>query len=104
MTYLITGATGDVGARVVQRLIQQGIRPRILVRSAAKAQALFGQAAEIAEGDLTTPATIQSAMKDVHTLFLVNVGPEILPAGRGRSDHRQRKRRGAHRQAVVPRC
>jgi uncharacterized protein YbjT (DUF2867 family) len=77
MTYLITGATGDVGARVVQRLIQQGIRPRILVRSAAKAQALFGQAAEIAEGDLTTPATIQSAMKDVHTLFLVNVGPEI---------------------------
>jgi uncharacterized protein YbjT (DUF2867 family) len=77
MTYLITGATGDVGARVVRQLMARNIRPRILVRSAEKAHALFGQAAEIRVGDLANPATTRSAMNGVHTLFLVNVGPEI---------------------------
>jgi uncharacterized protein YbjT (DUF2867 family) len=77
MTYLITGATGDVGARVVWQLIARNIRPRILVRSAEKAHSVFGQAAEIRVGDLANPETTRSAMKGVHTLFLVNVGPEI---------------------------
>lgn len=77
MTILITGATGDVGARVVRKLIEREIRPRIFVRSEEKAQALFGQGAEIRVGDLAEPATIRSAMKGAHTLFLVNVGPEI---------------------------
>ena len=77
MTYLITGATGDVGARVVRRLISQNIRPRIFVRSSDKAQALFGYAAEICVGDFADPASTRSAMEGVHTLFLVNVGPEI---------------------------
>lgn len=77
MTYLITGATGDVGARVVRQLVARNIRPGILVRNAEKAHALFGQAAEVHMGDLANPATTRSAMKGVHTLFLVNVGPEI---------------------------
>lgn len=77
MTILITGATGDVGARVVRKLIEREIRPRIFVRNEEKAQALFGQGAEIRVGDLAEPATIRSAMKGAHTLFLVNVGPEI---------------------------
>ena len=77
MTYLITGATGDIGARVVQQLTARNIRPTILVRNPEKAHALFGQAAEIRVGDLADPATTRSAMKGVHTLFLVNVGPEI---------------------------
>jgi uncharacterized protein YbjT (DUF2867 family) len=77
MTYLITGATGDVGARVVRQLMEQNIRPRILVRSAEKAHALFAQKAEIHVGDLAAPDTIRPAMRGVDTLFLVNVGPEI---------------------------
>jgi uncharacterized protein YbjT (DUF2867 family) len=77
MTILITGATGDVGSRVTEQLIARGIRPRILVRSAEKAQALFGQGAEIRVGNLGEPATIRAAMKGIQTLFLVNVGPEI---------------------------
>ncbi len=77
MTILITGATGDVGSRVARQLIAQGIRPRILVRSAEKAQAVFGQSAEICVGDFGEPASIRAAMRGVHTLFLVNVGPEI---------------------------
>ena len=77
MTILITGATGDVGARVVRKLIEEEIRPRIFVRSEEKAHALFGQGAEIRVGDLAEPATIRSAMKGAHTLFLVSIGPEI---------------------------
>jgi uncharacterized protein YbjT (DUF2867 family) len=77
MTILITGATGDIGSRVAEQLIAQGIHPRILVRNAEKAKARFGQRAHICNGDLAEPATIRSAMKGVHTLFLVNVGPEI---------------------------
>jgi uncharacterized protein YbjT (DUF2867 family) len=77
MTYLITGATGDVGSRVVRQLIQQNIHPRILVRSAEKARALFGQAAVIHVGDLARPETVRPAMRGTDTLFLVNVGPEI---------------------------
>ena len=42
MTYLITGATGDVGARVVQHLLERGVRPRILARNEAKARAVVG--------------------------------------------------------------
>jgi len=77
MTCLITGATGDVGSRVVRKLIERDIRPRILVRSAEKARALLGSEAEIFVGDLGAPATVRPAMKGVETLFLVNVGPEI---------------------------
>jgi uncharacterized protein YbjT (DUF2867 family) len=77
MTYLITGATGDVGSRVVRKLIERNIRPRVLVRSADKAHALFGQEVEACVGDLAAPATTRPAMKGVETVFLLNVGPEI---------------------------
>ena len=77
MIYLITGATGDVGSRVVRQLMRRNIRPRILARSAEKAHALFGEAAEVCAGDLANSASTRAAIKGVHTLFLVNVGPEI---------------------------
>lgn len=77
MTYLITGATGDIGSRVVHQLIEQNIRPRILVRNAEKARSMFGQDAEFFIGDLANPATLRPSMQSMHTVFLVNVGPEI---------------------------
>jgi uncharacterized protein YbjT (DUF2867 family) len=77
MTYLITGATGDVGARVVRQLLEKNIRPRVLVRRPEKAQALFGDKAEIYAGDLADPITTRQAVHRIDTLFLVNVGPEI---------------------------
>jgi uncharacterized protein YbjT (DUF2867 family) len=77
MTYLITGATGDVGSRVVQQLIQRDIRPRILTRSEEKARELFGNNAEIYTGDLAIPETIRPALRGTDAVFLVTVGPEI---------------------------
>lgn len=77
MIYLITGATGDVGARVVRRLLEQKVRPRILVRSAEKARALFSDNVEIHVGDLSDPIATRKAVHGADILFLVNVGPEI---------------------------
>ena len=77
MNYLITGATGDVGARVVRQLLTRNIRPRILVRSAEKARALFSDSVEIHVGDLADPIATRQAAHGTDILFLVNVGPEI---------------------------
>src|ERR1700722_3252440 len=77
MTYLITGATGDVGARVVNHLLQRGNRPRVFVRNAEKAQALFGDQVEIFVGDLAQPASLRPALTGIDALFLVNSGPQI---------------------------
>lgn len=77
MTCLVTGATGDVGSRVVRQLMERNIRPRVLVRNAEKAQAIFENGAEICVGDLAVPASVRPAIKGVETIFLVNVGPEI---------------------------
>ena len=77
MTYLITGATGDVGSRVVQHLLQLGIRPRVLTRSKEKARSLFGDRVEIVRADLAEPDSMRAAIQGVKIIFLVNVGPEI---------------------------
>jgi uncharacterized protein YbjT (DUF2867 family) len=77
MTYLITGATGDVGSKVVKNLLRLGHRPRVFVRDAEKAQSLFGGRVDVFVGDLAHPAELQPALEGVQSLFLVNVGPQI---------------------------
>jgi uncharacterized protein YbjT (DUF2867 family) len=77
MKHLITGATGDIGSRVVEHLLQRNIRPSILVRNQAKARSLFGERVDIFVGDLAEPASIRDAFKGAETIYLVNVGPEI---------------------------
>jgi (4-alkanoyl-5-oxo-2,5-dihydrofuran-3-yl)methyl phosphate reductase len=77
MTYLITGATGDVGSRVVKGLLQRKIRPRVLVRNEAKARSLFGELVDVYVGDLAEPASMRDALRGAETIYLVNIGPEI---------------------------
>jgi len=77
MRYLITGATGDVGSRVVKLLLERGERPRIFVRDAGKAREMLGDGIDVFTGDLSSSATLRPALTDVDTLFLVNTGPEI---------------------------
>src|ERR1700721_748791 len=77
MSYLITGATGDVGSRVVKGLLQRKIRPRVLARNEAKARSLFGEQVDVYVGDLAEPASMRDALRGAETIYLVNVGPEI---------------------------
>jgi uncharacterized protein YbjT (DUF2867 family) len=77
MTYLITGATGDVGSKVVELLVQRGDQPRVFVRNAQKAKSLFGDRVHIFVGDLADPESLSTALKGVDEFFLVNTGPGI---------------------------
>src|SRR5208282_4830180 len=77
MTYLITGATGDVGSKVVENLLRLGHRPRVFVRDAEKAQARFGSRVDVFVGDLADPVELKPALEGVDELFLVNIGPQI---------------------------
>lgn len=77
MTYLITGATGDVGSRVVELLLKRGERPRVFCRDASKAQLRFGDRVDVFLGDMGDPASLSGAMQGSDKLFLLNSGPEI---------------------------
>lgn len=77
MRFLVTGATGDIGARVVKRLLEHGERPRIFVRDAEKARAQFGDSVEVFLGDLADASSLRAALESVEALFLVNTGPQI---------------------------
>jgi uncharacterized protein YbjT (DUF2867 family) len=77
MIFLITGATGDVGSKVVRRLLEQGERPRVFVRDAAKAAALCGDRVDVCTGDLADGEALRAAFKGADAVFLVNSGPRI---------------------------
>src|SRR5215472_15957988 len=77
MKYLITGAIGNVGSKVVELLIGSGIKPRIFVRNGHKAMLQFGDRVEVFEGDLADSEALKAALDDVDEFFLLNSGPQI---------------------------
>ncbi|MGJ4908376.1 SDR family oxidoreductase [Bradyrhizobium sp. HKCCYLS2033] len=70
MTILVTGATGNVGRRVVEQLVKRGADVRALVRDPAKAN--FPAGVQIAQGDLLDIDSLSGAFSGVSTLFLLN--------------------------------
>lgn len=77
MKYLVTGATGDVGARVVDLLVRRGERPRVFVRDVRKARSRFGDRVDIFVGDLASRESLAAALEGIDEFFLVNSGPQI---------------------------
>ena len=68
---LVTTA-GKVGSEAVRLLRERDVPVRVLVRDPAKVTALADAAAEVAEGDLDVPASIDDAMAGVSTVVLVS--------------------------------
>ncbi|NRQ31371.1 NAD(P)H-binding protein [Nonomuraea sp. NN258] len=66
---LVTGATGNVGRHVVTELAEAGIEVRALVRDPSKAR--LPEGVEVVRGDLTRPETLEAALDDVESVFLV---------------------------------
>ncbi|MFG1705486.1 NAD(P)H-binding protein [Nonomuraea sp. M3C6] len=64
---LVTGATGNVGKHVVSQLAEAGLEVRALVRDPGRAWL----PAETVRGDLTVPETLEPALKDVESVFLL---------------------------------
>ncbi len=71
MKVLVTGATGFVGAAVARALLAGGHRVRVLVRPGSDRRNIAGLEVEAAEGDLTDPASLQSACAGCEGVFHV---------------------------------
>jgi len=66
---LITGATGYIGRHLVLRLVDQGERPRCLVRDTKRAaNVLPADKVELIQGDTTQPTSLKAALNDVETV------------------------------------
>src|SRR6185436_11538096 len=69
---LVTGATGQQGGAVARSLLRQGQKVRALTRNPAKAAALVRAGAEVVQGDLTDPASLQPALQGVDGVFAMS--------------------------------
>jgi len=66
---LITGATGYIGRHLVLRLVDQGERPRCLVRDTKRAaNVLPADKVELIQGDTTQPTSLKAALNGVETV------------------------------------
>ncbi|SDI80207.1 NAD(P)H-binding protein [Natribacillus halophilus] len=74
MTILVTGATGNVGRHVVDRLHKAGKQVLALTRNPEKARMPDG--VEVVQGDLFTPETLSPVFARADRIFLVTVGGE----------------------------
>jgi len=72
MNYLITGATGNIGSIVVNRLLDRGERPRVLARDAQKARLRFGDRVDICAGDFSDATSMAAALSGVDAFLLVS--------------------------------
>jgi uncharacterized protein YbjT (DUF2867 family) len=70
MTVLVTGAAGNVGRLVVERLLAAGASVRALTRDPRKA---FPPGVEMVTGDLADPSTLGGAFAGVSRMYLFPV-------------------------------
>ena len=68
---LVTGATGFVGSAVARALLARGQAVRVLVRPGSNRSNLAGLPVELAEGDLTDPASLARAVAGCRHVFHV---------------------------------
>jgi uncharacterized protein YbjT (DUF2867 family) len=66
---LVIGATGDIGSKVLHRLLEAGVQTRALSRTPSQGEAL--PRVEWAKADLAEPETLYPAFDGVDRLFLL---------------------------------
>jgi uncharacterized protein YbjT (DUF2867 family) len=67
---LIVGATGTLGSRLVRQLAAAGVKPRALVRSRERGEAIASLAVPVL-GDLLAPETLADAFRGAERVFIV---------------------------------
>jgi uncharacterized protein YbjT (DUF2867 family) len=67
---LVTGATGNVGSRVILELLERGVPVRALVRDQGKASEMLGDGVELTVGDFGDPESLLRALEGVESVFL----------------------------------
>jgi dihydroflavonol-4-reductase len=78
MEYFVTGATGFIGTRLVERLVADGHDVIALTRSFGNADHL-PDAARIVEGDILEPETLREPMTGVDGVFHMAAWYEVGP-------------------------
>lgn len=68
MNILVTGATGKVGSRLAQRLVQHGHTVHALVRDPARATDLSAHGIPLITGDLMQPDSLPAAVSGVQAV------------------------------------
>lgn len=66
---VVTGATGFIGGRLVERLVEQGAKVCCLVRNPASAVRLARLPVEFRHAELTDAAAIDDALRDARLVF-----------------------------------
>jgi len=69
MKYFVTGGTGFIGSRLIERLLKQGHRIHALVRDPARAKTLIKTGAALFTGDITDRASVKRAMEGTDGVF-----------------------------------
>ena len=69
MRVLVTGATGKVGNAVARHLAERGDEVVALVRDVARARETLPAGIELADGDVTEPASIKAAAEGIDGAF-----------------------------------
>jgi len=79
-TYLVAGATGVIGRRLVKSLLADGVDVRALARDPVRAREILGRRVEVFEADLAGDPDLTAAMEGVDVAyFLVHMlgsGPD----------------------------
>lgn len=70
-TILVTGATGNVGCKVVEQLVAARVPVRAAVQSKAKAKGIIPAGTGLAKSDFNRPETLRAAFRGVDKLFLL---------------------------------
>ncbi len=71
MKVLVTGANGFIGSNIVRRLLDDDCDVNVLVRKTSDLKFLENLSVKYFFGDITEPATIESAFADVEKVFHV---------------------------------
>jgi uncharacterized protein YbjT (DUF2867 family) len=82
--YAITGATGNIGSKVAEILLDRGEKVRVIGREAARLRQFVNKGAEAAVGDLKDTAFLTGAFSGVDAVFAI-IRPPISGAIRTRS-------------------
>src|SRR5919107_2192188 len=90
---LVTGATGYVGGRLIERLRAEGRPLRALARSPARLEPLEG--VEPVQGDLLKGDGLEEALDGVETAYYLVHSMEAATNGNGSEDFGARDRRAA---------
>ena len=66
---LVTGASGYIGSRLVDALLQAGVRVRAMSRNPSRLTALARRGVEVAQGDVLDRRSLQEVMRGVDVAY-----------------------------------